>query len=44
MVAIRKLVLGMSVSAGGFVCGSNHETDWLVRNFICQLAEPMDKI
>ena len=28
---MRKLVLGMSVSADGFVCGPNHEIDWLMR-------------
>lgn len=28
---MRKLVLGMSVSADGFVCGPNHETEWLMR-------------
>ena len=28
---MRKLVLKMSISADGFVCGPNHEIDWLVR-------------
>lgn len=28
---MRKLVLGMTVTADGFVCGLNHETDWLMR-------------
>ncbi len=28
---MRKLVLGMSISADGFLCGPNHETDWLMR-------------
>lgn len=27
----RKLVLKMSISADGFVCGPNHEIDWLLR-------------
>ena len=27
---MRKLVLQMSISADGFVCGPNHETDWLM--------------
>ncbi len=28
---MRKLVLKMSISADGFVCGPNHEIDWLLR-------------
>lgn len=28
---MRKLVLGMTVSADGFVCGPNHELDWMMR-------------
>ena len=28
---MRKLVLGMTVTADGFVCGPNHELDWLMR-------------
>lgn len=28
---MRKLVLKMSISADGFVCGPNHEIDWLFR-------------
>jgi dihydrofolate reductase len=28
---MRKLVLKMSISADGFVCGQNHEIDWLLR-------------
>lgn len=28
---MRKLVLGMTVSADGFVCGPNHELDWMTR-------------
>jgi dihydrofolate reductase len=28
---MRKLVLGMTVTADGFVCGPNHELDWFVR-------------
>lgn len=28
---MRKLVLQMSISADSFVCGPNHETDWLMR-------------
>lgn len=28
---MRKLVLGMSVSTDGFVCGPNREIDWLMR-------------
>lgn len=28
---MRKLVLGMTVTANGFVCGPNHELDWFMR-------------
>ena len=28
---MRKLVLGMTVTADGFVCGPNHELDWFMR-------------
>ncbi|MGN6195133.1 MAG: dihydrofolate reductase family protein [Ginsengibacter sp.] len=28
---MRKLVLGMTVTADGFVCGPNHESDWFMR-------------
>jgi dihydrofolate reductase len=28
---MRKLVLGMTVTADGFICGPNHETDWFMR-------------
>ena len=28
---MRKLILGMTVTADGFVCGPNHETDWFMR-------------
>lgn len=28
---MRKLVLQMSISADGFVCGPNHETEWVMR-------------
>ena len=28
---MRKLILGMSVSADGFVCGPDYEVDWLMR-------------
>jgi len=31
MVMMRKLVLKMSISTDGFVCGPNHEIDWLLR-------------
>jgi dihydrofolate reductase len=28
---MRKLILGMTVTADGFVCGPNHELDWFMR-------------
>ena len=28
---MRKLILGMTVTADGFVCGPNHEQDWFMR-------------
>jgi dihydrofolate reductase len=31
IVTMRKLVLGMTVTADGFVCGPNHELDWFMR-------------
>jgi dihydrofolate reductase len=28
---MRKLILGMTMTADGFVCGPNHELDWFIR-------------
>jgi dihydrofolate reductase len=28
---MRKLILGMTVTANGFMCGPNHELDWFMR-------------
>lgn len=31
LLIMRKLILGMTVTADGYVCGPNHELDWFMR-------------
>jgi dihydrofolate reductase len=40
---MRKLVLQMSLSADGFVCGPNREIDWLLRNMDKSAREWIEK-